>query len=203
MFPASLSCYKLVRGLVQTRHHVRVPHLSPWHHRVKFTELQGDQGFIRQLRLSLSSSFHWVRFLLQHCVYYKHTFITVKLSRKKHHKIFEWRIFQWILRRYFLWLSDICINTSVSEDHSSSEYSSDSDGVNDDVRPTKRQKSLVIDSAMGSENEMMLENAPLLPKKSVLNIVFHENDFTGVLGIIVECSNPQSISEITIFGQQQ
>ena len=56
---------------------------------------------------------------------------------------------------------------------------------------------------MGSENEMMLENAPLLPKKSVLNIVFHENDFTRVLGIIVECSNPQSISEITIFGQQQ
>ena len=50
--------------------------------------------------------------------------------------------------------------TSLSEDDSSSEYSSDSDDVNDDVTPTKRQKSLVIDSAMGSENEMVLENAP-------------------------------------------
>ena len=52
---------------------------------------------------------------------------------------------------------------------------------------------------MGSENEMVLENAPLLPKKS---IVFHENAFTGVLGIIVECNNPQSVSEIN-FGQPQ
>ena len=49
---------------------------------------------------------------------------------------------------------------------------------------------------MGSENEMVLENAPLLPKKS---IVFHENAFTGVLGIIVECNNPQSVSEINFW----
>ena len=49
---------------------------------------------------------------------------------------------------------------------------------------------------MGSENEMVLENAPLLPKKS---IVFHENDFTGVLGIIVECNNPQRVSEINFW----
>ena len=46
-------------------------------------------------------------------------------------------------------LSDIY--TSVSEDDSSSEYSSDSDNVN--IRPTKRQKCLVIDSNMESENE--------------------------------------------------
>ena len=46
-------------------------------------------------------------------------------------------------------LSDIY--TSVSEDDSSSEYSSDSDNVN--IRPTKRQKTLVIDSAVESENE--------------------------------------------------
>ena len=175
MFPASLSCYKLVRGLVQTRHHVRVPHLSPWHHRAKFTELQSDQGFIRQLRLSLSSSFYWVRFLLQHCVYYKHTFITVKLSRKKHHKIFEWRIFQWILRRYFLWLSDICINTSVSEDHSSSEYGSDSNDIN--IRPTKQQK-ILTDSFWYRKwkmKPMVLENVPLLLQKSRLKTTFHKN----------------------------
>ena len=46
------------------------------------------------------------------------------------------------------YLSDIY--TSVSED-SSSEYSSDSDDVN--IRPTKRQKTLVIDSDTESENE--------------------------------------------------
>ena len=44
--------------------------------------------------------------------------------------------------------SDIYIN--VSED-GSSEHSSDSDDVN--IRPTKRQKTSVIDSYMESENE--------------------------------------------------
>ena len=43
------------------------------------------------------------------------------------------------------------IYTSVSEGDSSSEYSSDSDDVNN--RPKKRQKTLVIDSDMESENE--------------------------------------------------
>ena len=43
------------------------------------------------------------------------------------------------------------IYTRVSEDDSSSEYSSDPDDVN--IRPTKRQKTLVIDSDMESENE--------------------------------------------------
>ena len=43
------------------------------------------------------------------------------------------------------------IYTSVSEDDSSSEYNSDSDDVNN--RPTKRQKTLVIDSDTESENE--------------------------------------------------
>ena len=42
------------------------------------------------------------------------------------------------------------IYTSVSEDDSSSEYSSDSDNVN--IRPTKRQKTLVIDFDAESEN---------------------------------------------------
>ena len=43
------------------------------------------------------------------------------------------------------------IYTSVSEDDNSSEYSSDSDNVN--IRPIKRQKTLVIDSDVESENE--------------------------------------------------
>ena len=41
--------------------------------------------------------------------------------------------------------------TSVSEDDTFSEYSSDSDNV--DIRPRKRQKTLVMDSDMESENE--------------------------------------------------
>ena len=59
------------------------------------------------------------------------------------------RIFQWILCRYLDCPHDIC--TSVSEDASSSEYGSDSDNVN--IRTTKRQKTLVIDSDTKSENE--------------------------------------------------
>ena len=43
------------------------------------------------------------------------------------------------------------IYTSVSEDDNSSEYSSDSDNVN--IRPIKRQKTLVIDSDTESEDE--------------------------------------------------
>ena len=46
------------------------------------------------------------------------------------------------------------IDTSVLEDDSSSEYSSDSDGVH--VRPTKRQKTWVIGSDLESENEAVL-----------------------------------------------
>ena len=42
------------------------------------------------------------------------------------------------------------IYTSISEDDSSSEHSSDSDNVN--IRLTKRQKTLVLDSDVESEN---------------------------------------------------
>ena len=42
------------------------------------------------------------------------------------------------------------IYTSISEDDSSSEHSSDSDNVN--IRPTKSQKTLVLDSDVESEN---------------------------------------------------
>ena len=77
------------------------------------------------------------------------------------------------------------IYTSVSEDDSSSELSSDSDDVN--IRPTKRQKASVIDSYMESENET--------PGAG--------EDFIGVSGVTIECKNPQSVSEVTelIFGQ--
>ena len=77
------------------------------------------------------------------------------------------------------------IYTSVSEDDSSSEHSSDSDDVN--IRPTKRQKTSVIDSYMESENETHGAG----------------EDFTGVSGVTIECKNPQSASEVTelIFNQ--
>ena len=50
---------------------------------------------------------------------------------------------------FFDFPGNIC--TSVSDGDSSSEYSSDSDGMN--MRPTKRQETLVIDSDTESENE--------------------------------------------------
>ena len=77
------------------------------------------------------------------------------------------------------------IYTSVSEDSSSSKYSSDSDDVT--IRPAKRRKTLVIDSDMESENEARGA----------------AEDFTGVSGVTIECNNLKSVSETTelIFGQ--
>ena len=68
------------------------------------------------------------------------------------------------------------IYVSVSEDDSSSEYNSDSDDVN--IRPKKRQKSLVIDSDAESENETHGAG----------------ENFTGVT---IEYDNLQSVTEIT------
>ena len=65
--------------------------------------------------------------------------------------------------------------TSVSQDDSSSEYSSDSDDVS--IRPTKRQKALEIHFDKESENETHGAG----------------EDFTTVSGITVEWNNPQSI----------
>ena len=42
-------------------------------------------------------------------------------------------------------------------------------------RPTKIQKTLLIDSDMASENEMVLENAPMLLQKSGLETIFYNN----------------------------
>ena len=68
------------------------------------------------------------------------------------------------------------VYSSVLEDDSSSEYSSDSDDVN--FRAVKRQKTLVIDSDTESGYEThwcwgMHSPLPLL--KSSLKTVFHEN----------------------------
>ena len=65
--------------------------------------------------------------------------------------------------------------TSVSQDDSSSEYSSDSDDVS--IRPTKRQKALEIHFDKESENETHGTG----------------EDFKAVSGITVEWNNPQSI----------
>ena len=74
------------------------------------------------------------------------------------------------------------IYTSVSEDSSSSKYSSDSDDVT--IRPAKRRKTLVIDSDMEHENETHGAG----------------EDLTGVSGVTTECNNLQSVSEI-IWGR--
>ena len=117
---------------------------------MKLLKLKIDHGFIIQLML-LSFIFCSIRFLFQPCVYYKHKFITVKFSKMMHHEILSEEEFFSVL--YADTFSDCPsdIHTSVSEDDSFSEYSSDSDDVN--IRPTKRQKTLVIDFDMASENE--------------------------------------------------
>ena len=76
------------------------------------------------------------------------------------------------------------IYTSVSENDSSREYCSDSDKVN--IRATKSQETLVIDSDTKSANETHGAG----------------EDLTGVSGVTIECNNLQSVSEITelIYG---
>ena len=67
-----------------------------------------------------------------------------------HHEILSEEFFSEFYEDIFSdYLRDIY--TSVLEDDSSSEYSSDTDSVN--IKPIKRQKTLVIDSDMESENE--------------------------------------------------
>ena len=64
------------------------------------------------------------------------------------------------------------IDTSVSDDVSSSGYYSDSDDGK--LEQQKDKKNLVIDSDKESENEMV-ENAPVLLQKTGLRTAFPEN----------------------------
>ena len=89
------------------------------------------------------------------------------------------------------------------KDDSSSEYSSDTDSVN--IKSIKRQKTLVIDSDIESENETVMENAILVLQKSGLKRTFHENQKTLQLcqcKVTIGCNNQQSVSKIPelIFG---
>lgn len=92
--------------------------------------------------------------------------------------------------------------TSVSEDDSFSEFSSDSDNVI--IRLTQRQKTLVIDSDMESENETHGAGgyAFASAEERAKDISRKTEDFTGVSGITTEYNHPQSVSEIAelIFG---
>ena len=68
------------------------------------------------------------------------------------------------------------IYTSVSEDNSSSKYSSDSDDVT--IRPAKRQKTLVIDFDAESENRTHDARECSFLQRSGLKTTFHENEKT-------------------------
>ena len=92
--------------------------------------------------------------------------------------------------------SDIC--TSVSEDDSSSECSSDSDSVSN--RPTKRQNTLVTDSEMESKKEIHSAGECSFASTEEWiedSISWKLEDFRGVSGITTECNKQQSISEMT------
>ena len=95
------------------------------------------------------------------------------------------------------------IYTSVSEDDSSSEYTPDSDDVN--IRPTKRQQTLVTDSDTESENETHSagECSFASTEEWIEDISQKLEDFTGASGVTIERNDLQSVSEIPelIFGQ--
>ena len=69
-------------------------------------------------------------------------FITIKFFKRTHHEILSEEAF---FSEFYADTFSDCpsnINTRISEDDSSSEYTSDSDDVT--IRPTKRLKSFVI-----------------------------------------------------------
>ena len=113
-------------------------------------------------------------------VYYRKNFLNATSCN------FEWRI----LGEFYADTFSDCPSdkyTSVSEDDSSSQYSSDSEDVT--IRPKKkkkRHKMLVIDSDTESENEIHSAG----------------EDHTGASGVTVECNNLQNDNEITelVFG---
>ncbi|MXQ96680.1 hypothetical protein E5288_WYG020502 [Bos mutus] len=89
------------------------------------------------------------------------------------------------------------IYTSVSEDDSSSEYSSDSDDVN--IRP---KKSLVTGSDRESKNETHgAGDCSLASAEDWIenNLSQKLEDFTVTSGVTIECNNSQSISEGTMM----
>ena len=82
------------------------------------------------------------------------------------------------------------IYTSSSEDDSFSEYSSDSDNVN--IRPRKRQKTLVMHSDMESENEIHDAEACSFASTEEWtedNVSWKSEDFSGISGLVIECNN--------------
>ena len=90
----------------------------------------------------------------------------------------EWRILSEVelfSEFYAVTFSDCLSNiyTSVSEHDSSSEYRPDSNNVN--IRPTKRQKTLVIDSDIESENETDDTGECSFVSADAWKEIFHEN----------------------------
>ena len=119
-----------------------------------------------------------------------------------HHEIWNEEFFS---KSYAVIFSDCQNNiyTSVSEDDSSLEYSSDSDDVN--IRPTKGQQTLVTDSDTESENETHSagECSFASTEEWIEDISQKLEDFTGASGVTIESNDLQSVSEIPelIFGQ--
>ena len=91
-------------------------------------------------------------------------------------------------------LSLLDIYTSISEDDSSSEYSSDSDNMN--TRPTKRQKTLATDSDTQGENETHSVGGcsfASIEEWIEDNISQKLGNLTGTSGVTMVCNNPQSV----------
>ena len=120
--------------------------------------------------------------------------INVKFSKVTHYEILSEDFFGEFYDTFFD--CPHSIYTSVSEDDSSLDYSSDSDDVN--IRPTKRQKKLKI----GSERERESEthgagecSCTSIQELTEDNISWKSEDFTGLSDVTTECNNLQSVSE--------
>ena len=156
------------------------------YYRVKLLELKIDEGFITQLMIVI------IIYILLLGVCSNENF-----SKMMHHEILSEEEF---FREFYADIFSDCLSdiyTSVSENDSSSEYSSDSDDVN--TRPTKRQKTIVIDSDMESVNEThgAGEGSFASTEEWTEDIAIQLEDSTGVSGVTIECNNSQSVSEIT------
>ena len=112
-----------------------------------------------------------------------------------HHEILsKERLFsEFYASTFYDCLSDMY--TSVSEDDSFLEFSSDSNDVI--IRLTQRQKTLEIDSDMESENETHgARGYAFAFAEERAKDISRKSDFTGLSGITTEYNHPQSVSEL-------
>ena len=133
-----------------------------------------------------------IGFLFQLGVYYK-----CKVFKNNAWWNFEWRTFQWILCRYFLWLSEqhnvseVIVLENIVMIHMMWLLGKQKD---------KRLWWLILILKVNIKHTVLEVHICFYREWAEGNVSWKLEDFTGVSGVTIGCNNPWSVGEI-IFGQ--